>query len=75
MLGDCRADIPLRTFHNEYLNNDLVPHRAVLDVLGMTRTVDPTDEQLSGIGFNTTVNDEVVLKIEGTHKRIIKVKF
>lgn len=75
MLDKCATDQSTRTFHNENLNQELLSHKKVLEVLGSTRTVVPTENQLSGIGFNSTVRDEVFLKIEGESSRIIKVKF
>lgn len=75
MLEGCATDIPLRSFHNEYLNGDLLAHRKVLEVLGETTKLEPTTNQLAGVGFNATVQDEVILKLTGSHKRTIKIKF
>jgi hypothetical protein len=75
MLDDCKAPHPIRSFHNENLNADLAAHRKVMEVLGTTNMITPSDKQLSGLGFNATVRDEVILKLSGTHKRTIKVKF
>lgn len=76
MLEGARADGPVRSFHNENLNNELVEHRKVLDILGnVTMVSEPVKNQLSGVGFNATVRDEVILKLEGNFKRVIKVKF
>lgn len=75
MLDNCKTDSPLRGFHNENLNNDLLQHRKVIDVLGDVAMIQPTDNHLAGVGFNSTVRDEVILKLSGSHKRTIKVKF
>lgn len=75
MLEGCKAVGKIRSFHNENLNPDLHPHRKVMEVLGATTMIEPTDKQLSGLGFNATVREELILKLGGTHKRIIKVKF
>ena len=37
--------------------------------------IEPKDKELSGIGFNATVRDELIVKLEGTHKRMVKIKF
>jgi len=37
--------------------------------------LEPTDNQLAGLGFNATVKDEVILRLKGNFKRVIKVKF
>lgn len=75
MLENCNPTEPIRSFHNENLNAELLPHRKVLDVLANMTMLDLNEKSLSGVGFNSTVRDEVILKLEGTHKRTIKVKF
>lgn len=75
MLEGCKPDTPMRSFHNENLNSDLVPHRKVMDVLGTTLMLEPTDNQLAGLGFNATVRDELIVKVEGSFKRMLKIKF
>ena len=46
-----------------------------MEVLGAKLKVKSTKNQLSGVGFNATVHDEVILRLSGSHKRVIKVKF
>jgi hypothetical protein len=75
MLDGAKAPESIRGFHNEFLIPELLEHRKVMEVLGATLKVESTDKQLSGIGFNATVRDEVVLRLQGSHKRIIKVQF
>lgn len=75
MLEDCKSDTALRSFHNENLNSDLLEHRKVMEVLGATTMLEPVEKQLCGLGFNATVKDEIILKLSGSHKRMIKVKF
>lgn len=75
MLDDCKSPIEIRSFHNENLCSELLDHRKVMEVLGTTSMVPSTDKQLSGLGFNATVRDEVILKLAGSFKRTIKVKF
>jgi hypothetical protein len=75
MLDNCKSDVPLRSFHNEYLNGELLKHKKVMEVLANTTMIQPAEKQLSGLGFNATVNDEVVLKLTGSFKRTIKIKF
>jgi hypothetical protein len=36
--------------------------------------VKPSDKQLSGIGFNNSVKDEVVIRVTGSHKRVLKIQ-
>ena len=75
MLDECKSDVSLRSFHVENLNSDLLQHRKVMEVLGTTTMLEPNNNQLCGIGFNSTVGDELNLKISGSHKRSIKVRF
>ena len=75
MLEGAKAPEAIRGFHNEFLRPELLEHRKVMEVLGATLKVESTDKQLSGLGFNATVRDEVVLRLQGSHKRVIKVQF
>lgn len=75
MLDNCKSPVNVRGFHNENLIPDLLEHRKVMEVLGSTNMIDSTDKQLSGLGFNATVKDELIVKLSGSHKRTIKIKF
>lgn len=75
MLEGCQAPTSLRGFHNENLIPELRDHRKVMEVLASTQLVEPAEKQLSGLGFNATVRDEVILKLSGNFKRVIKLKF
>jgi hypothetical protein len=77
MLDGAKATGNIRGFHNENLLPDLLTHRKVMEVLGAVNgiKVNPEDKQLSGIGFNSTVRDEVVLKLSGSFNRVVKIKF
>lgn len=75
MMDGCKTTSKIRGFHNENLNSDLLTHRKVMEVLGATTMIEPSDEQLSGVGFNSTVRDEVIVKLLGSHQRVVKLKF
>lgn len=75
MLDKCKSPVSIRSFHVENLNADLLNHKKVMEVLGNTTMIEPVDKQLSGLGFNATVRDELIVKLGGTHKRMIKLKF
>lgn len=75
MLDGCHSDVPLRSFHNEFLIGDLLNHRKVTEVLADTTKLTPTKKQLAGLGFNATVSDFIILKLKGSFQRTIKVKF
>lgn len=75
MLDGCKSPVSIRSFHNENLIPELLKHRKVMEVLGATNNIPSTDKQLSGLGFNATVKDELIVKLQGTHKRMLKIKF
>lgn len=75
MLDGCKCPTSIRSFHNENLISDLLPHRKVMEVLGISNMIEPTDKQLSGLGFNATVKDELIVRLQGNFKRVIKIKF
>lgn len=74
-LDNCKSDTPLRSFHNEFLNAKLRDHRKALEILANFTKLEPDSKQLCGIGFNSTVRDNVILKLGGSHQRVIKITF
>jgi len=75
MLEGCKSPVSIRSFHNENLLPDLAQHRKVLEILGATNMINPSNKQLSGLGYNATVKDELIVKLQGTHKRMMKIRF
>jgi hypothetical protein len=75
MLEGCKSPVSIRGFHNENLIPELLAHRKVMEVLGSTNMIPVSDKQLSGLGFNATVRDEVLVKLSGNFKRMLKIKF
>lgn len=75
MIDGCKCPVSIRSFHAENLIPELAQHRKVLEVLGNTTMIAPSDKQLSGLGFNATVRDELVVRLQGSHKRVVKIKF
>jgi len=75
MLDGCKCSDPLRSFHNENLIPELAQHRKVLEVLGDTSKIQPSNKQLSGLGFNATKRDELIVRLGGNFKRVVKIKF
>lgn len=75
MLEGCKTPVSIRSFHNENLLPELANHRKVLEVLGTTNMIEPKGKQLSGLGFNATVRDELIVRLQGTHKRVMRIKF
>lgn len=75
MLDKAKSPTSIRSFHNENLIPELASHRKVLEVLANQCMIESTDRQLSGLGFNSTVKDELVVRLQGSHKRIVKIQF
>ncbi len=75
MLDKCKSPVSIRSFHSENLIPELAAHRKVIEVLGTTNMIEPADKQLSGLGFNSTVRDELIVRLSGTHKRTVRIKF
>lgn len=75
MLEDCQAEEEPRGFFNEFLGGELIEHRKVFEVLGSKMSVEESDNQLSGLGFSSTIRDVVLCKVEGTFNRVVRIKF
>lgn len=75
MLKGCiNPDTP-RGFFNEYLRPDLNEHRKVFEILGNKLRVSSSKDQLSGLGFSSTVKNTVVCRLTGSFSRTIKLLF
>lgn len=76
MLKDCvNPELP-NAWYNEFLNEELYPkHRKVMEALSSKAHVKDTDNQLSGIGFSSTLRNDLVVKVKGSTERVLKVKF
>lgn len=75
MIPGCKAPDKIRSFHNENLISDLQGHRKVLDALGAKLMVESSEGQLSGLGFDATVRDTLIVKVNGVLNKVIKIKF
>ncbi|GAA0560629.1 hypothetical protein GCM10010172_49710 [Paractinoplanes ferrugineus] len=77
MLKGCVNDQPTRGIYNEFLRRDLQPHRKVFEVLGDRSKCEPSPDQLSGLGFSSTVRNSVVAKVTttGGRRRLLSIQF
>lgn len=75
MLDGCHSDVSLRSFHNEYLNGDLLTYRKVTEVLADTTRLAPTKQQLAGLGFSQGVDNDLIVKLKGSFNRTLLIKF
>ena len=76
ILDGCQTKDTVRGFYNEFLSNDLTPHRKVFEVLASKMQVQPNTEQLAGIGFSSTAPNDLVVKLtDSSSTRMYKIKF
>ena len=62
---------PVRGIYNEFLTGALEPHRKVFEVLGNRTKCQPSDKQLSGVGFSETVPASVNAIADGRPYTIV----
>ena len=74
ILEGCKTEDKVRGIYNEFLETKLMEHRKVFDLLGDKMMCDPSDEQLSGIGFSNQRN-EMLCKVSGNFNRTLNIKF
>ena len=65
MLEDCQNPDATRGIYNEFLTSEFEAHRKVFEILGDKTKCQPTDEQLSGVGFSSTRGDTVIVLADG----------
>lgn len=76
MLDGCKSDEESKPFLNEFLHASLDKERKTMEMLNSKFVVEKSDgDELSGLGFSDTLRAELILEVEGTFKRTVKVKF
>lgn len=73
LLKGCINDGTPNGFFNEFLQEGLMRHKRVFEALGSKMRVDPSGNQLSGLGFSSTKRDVIVCKLDGNLERKVKV--
>jgi len=75
ILKECINETSPNGFFNEFLREDLMEFKRVFEALGSKMRVDPSEEQLSGLGFSSTKRNSLICKVEGNFTRTIKLIF
>ena len=72
MLDGCAAETTLRGLYNEMISNDLNNHRKVFEILGDKLKCEKVNanEQLSGLGFSSTLRKSLTVKVTGADKSV-----
>lgn len=75
ILEGAKSDESPRGFFNEFLKEELLIDKRVFEVLGGKLKVEPSEKQVSGLGFSSTQRNSVICRIEGNFKRVVKINF
>lgn len=74
ILHGAKNDEPTRGIYNEFLHSRLEPHRKVFEVIGDKTKCQPTEGQLSGLGFSSTKHTNVLVRVQqGKKQRLFNV--
>lgn len=74
VLHGAKNDEPTRGIYNEFLHPRLEPHRKVFEVIGDKTKCQPTDGQLSGLGFSSTKHTHVIARVQqGKQQRLFNI--
>ena len=75
VLDGAKNDEPTRGIYNEFLHPRLESHRKVFEIIGDKTKCQPTDAQLSGLGFSSTKRDSFLVRVQqGKKQRLFKVQ-
>lgn len=77
-LEGCKNDDEsARGFYNEFLRNSLDEHRKVLEMVGskVRASSDASASELSGLGFSSTQRAQLIARVSGRSKRVLKINF
>lgn len=75
VLDGCVNDERARGFFNEFLKEELTPHRKVFETLGSKLLVPDSLDQLSGLGFSSTQRSSLLCRVSGSFTRTINITF
>jgi hypothetical protein len=75
-LKGCKQPGETRGIYNEFLRSDLEQHRKAFELAGEKTKCQPTEDQISGLGFSSTRGDNVTVQVKiGNRTRNFNVQF
>ena len=75
VIDGAKNDEPTRGFYNEFLHSRLESHRKVFEVIGDKTKCQPTEGQLSGLGFSSTKRESFMVRArQGKKQRVFNVR-
>lgn len=63
IMNGCKNPDKARGFYNEYLPEKYMKHRKVFETLADKTRCEKSDDQLSGLGFSSTVKNSLICKV------------
>lgn len=75
VLDKCQNDDTPSGFFNEFLDSRLEPHKKVFEALTNRMRVEPDENQLSGLGFSSTIKNSLIVKVAGVTEQVLKIRF
>lgn len=74
VIEGAKNDEATRGFYNEFLHSRLEPHRKVFEVIADKTKCQPTEGQLSGLGFSSTKKESFLIRVQqGKKQRLFNV--
>lgn len=75
VLEGAKSDEDTRGFYNEFLHSRLETHRKVFEVIADKTKCQPTEGQLSGLGFSSTKKESFIVRVkQGKKQRLLNVE-
>lgn len=73
IIDQCKNPDSARGIYNEFLRPELEQHRKVFELLGSKTKAEPSENQVSGVGFSSTIRGKITVRVSGKTKRVFVV--
>lgn len=74
ILEGCKNPDSVRGIYNEFLSPAFEANRKVFEILGDKTKAEPTPDQLSGLGFSSTLGEDVFVQVNGAQTYKVSMK-